>query len=331
MIRLRILNKPKSIKLKCSFKFPDISKGILQQKEVIPTKETQEIVASAGYTALSKVIVDKIPDEYIIPSGDIEINQNGDYDVTDKKNAIVNIPEQKLGTKLITENGIYKAVDDDLDGYSEVEVSTSGVDINDYYNLNVNSLNFTDVRLFIIKAPPFNIETNVRNMSSLFYKYYLLKTISYMDTSNITNMASMFYGCNRLENIPQLDTGNVTDMASMFGICSALETVPQLNANKVNSLRYMFYQCRKLTNFGGLLNLGQAYLTSQSANYNQYQLDLSTSAILTRDSLINVVNGLYDIATKGVATQQLILGSTNITKLTAEEIAIATNKGWSVS
>jgi len=46
---------------------------------------------------------------------------------------------------------------------------------------------------------------------------------------------------------------------------------------------------------------------------------------------MNVINNLYDIATKGCNTQQLVLGSTNIAKLTAEEIAIATNKGWTVS
>ena len=40
----------------------------------------------------------------------------------------------------------------------------------------------------------------------------------------------------------------------------------------------------------------------------------------------------YDVANGGTLyTQQLVLGSTNMAKLTAEEIAIATNKGWTVS
>ena len=46
---------------------------------------------------------------------------------------------------------------------------------------------------------------------------------------------------------------------------------------------------------------------------------------------MNIINGLYDIATKGCNTQSLTIGSTNVAKLTAEEIAIATNKGWTVS
>ena len=103
-----------------------------QEKSVTPTKEIQEITPDEKYNGLSKVIVDKIPDEYIIPSGEINISQNGTYDVTDKETAIVNVPEKKLGNKIIIKNGTYKAIDDNLDGYSQVEVETSGVDLNDY-------------------------------------------------------------------------------------------------------------------------------------------------------------------------------------------------------
>ena len=46
---------------------------------------------------------------------------------------------------------------------------------------------------------------------------------------------------------------------------------------------------------------------------------------------MNVINNLYDIKAKGCKAQQLILGSTNISKLSAEEIAIATDKGFSIS
>ena len=108
-----------------------------QEKNVIPTKEKQEITPDEKYNGLSKVIVDKIPDEYIIPSGEINISQNGTYDVTDKTSAKVNVPEKQLGTKTITKNGTYNATDDNLDGYSKVEVETSGVDLNDYFKNSI--------------------------------------------------------------------------------------------------------------------------------------------------------------------------------------------------
>jgi len=93
----------------------------------------------------------------------------------------------------------------------------------------------------------------------------------------------------------------------------------------------IFYSCSALTTLGGFQNLGMAYDTSNSANYGSYKLDLSVCTKLTHDSLMNVINGLYDIKSKGCNPQQLILGSVNLAKLTAEEIAIATDKGWNVS
>ena len=133
MFKLKLINKPKMIKLKCGFSFPNIVLANLQEKEAIPTKEVQEIVADKTYDGLSKVTVQSIPNEYIIPSGEIEFTQNGTYDVTDKASAKVNIKEKVLGTKTITSNGTYKAIDDNLDGYSEVIADVQiDIDIKQY-------------------------------------------------------------------------------------------------------------------------------------------------------------------------------------------------------
>ena len=133
MFKLKLINKPKMIKLKCGFSFPNIVLANLQEKEVIPTKEVQEIVADKTYDGLSKVTVQSIPNEYIVPSGEIEFTQNGTYDVTDKASAKVNIKEKVLGTKTITSNGTYKAIDDNLDGYSEVIADVQiNIDIKQY-------------------------------------------------------------------------------------------------------------------------------------------------------------------------------------------------------
>lgn len=116
-------------------------------------------------------------------------------------------------------------------------------------------------------------------------------------------------------------------MSHIFFQCKNLTTIPQLDTSKMTDIDYAFIGCSSLVNFGGLLNIGQAYLTTASANYSKYKYDLSSCTNLTHDSLMNVINNLYDIATAGVQSQQLVLGSKNIAKLTAEEIAIATEKG----
>lgn len=292
---------------------------ITQEKEITPTRTVQEIIPDIGYTGLSKVTV---------------------------KGYTPNV-----ATKTITKNGTYKASDDDLDGYSEVEVETSGVDINDYYLTsggyetiggyikkipqldtssvtNMNSM-FNGCRN-LISIPQLNT-SNVTNTSNMFNGCKLITTIPLMDTSNVTYMAYMFASCNNLISIPLMDTSKVTGMNSMFYSCGNLISIPQLNLSKVTNVWQMFLYCSALTTLGGFQNLGMAYDTSKSANYSYYKLDLSTSPKLTHDSLMNVINNLYNIKSKGCNPQSLVLGSTNISKLSAEEVAIGTERGWNIS
>ena len=175
-------------------------------------------------------------------------------------------------------------------------------------------------------------ETDIRNM---FYYCYSLKTIPLLDTSKVTNMNSMFRSCYSLTAIPQLDTSEVTNMSYFAANCLALKEVPQLKANNIIKVETPFYYSDAIINFGGFLNLGQAYLTTQSANYSDYTLDISTSTALTEQSLINTLTNVYDIKTKGCNTQSIVLGKTNLAKLTSEEgqaaLTQATTYGWSVS
>lgn len=182
-----------------------------------------------------------------------------------------------------------------------------------------------------LKIVPSYNTNKITDFRMMFCGCSSLTEVPCFDMSSATHIGSMFNGCSKLVSCPQFQTNLVVDMSSMFGHCPLLTDIPELDASSCANVSSMFTGCYALTNFGGLKNLGQAYLTSRSANYSSYKLDLSYSTNLTHDSLMNVINNLYDIATAGCNTQQLVLGSTNKAKLTSEEIAIATNKGWTVS
>lgn len=172
--------------------------------------------------------------------------------------------------------------------------------------------------------------SNATNLDAMFTSCTNLESIALLDTSNVTSMGATFMDT-ALTTIPQFDTSNVTNMSSMLSSCLSLRTVPELNAQKISNIKNVFKWSSGIINFGGFKNLGQAYSTNAASSTSEYTLDISESKNLTHESLMNVINNLYDIATKGVQTQKLVLGTTNLAKLTAEEIAIATEKGWTVS
>lgn len=97
----------------------------LQDKIIEPTKSVQEVMADDNFDGMKKVTISAIPDEFIIPTDNIAITENGTYNVKDYETATVQvpIPEPNLGTKEVTANGEYSASEDNLDGYSKVSVN----------------------------------------------------------------------------------------------------------------------------------------------------------------------------------------------------------------
>lgn len=116
--------------------------------------------------------------------------------------------------------------------------------------------------------------------------------------------------------IPQIfDFSDLTDMSYMFSRCSYLTTIPEMDVSKVDLMDSMCRSCSSLTDLGGFIGL-------------KCDLDLSSSSNLTHESLMNVINKAADVTTSPAT---LRLGRTNLAKLSDEEKAIATGKGWTLA
>ena len=159
----------------------------------------------------------------------------------------------------------------------------------------------------------------VTNMQNMFQYCNSLQTLdlSGLNTEKVTNMSYMFYCCNSLQtlDLSGLNTAAVTNMQNMFQYCNSLQTLDLsgLNTEKVTNMQNMFSYCWNLENF--------------TAPIFRISVAFGFATKLTHDSLMSIINNLATVTT----TQTLTIGATNIAKLTTDEIAIATGKGWTVA
>ena len=215
-----------------------------------------------------------------------------------------------------------------------------------------------------LKTIPLLDTSSVTDMSSMFSGCPQLKTIPAINTSSATNMASMFQSCSALEEIPLLDTSSATTVASMFASCSSLRTIPALDISSATNTSLMFsgcysldyiplldtskainmnnmfanvysiqvlpaLDCSKVTtanNFTNFITNSHA-LVKMNATGMKYAFNLSTAIFMTREEIVNVLNNLGRVT----SSTTLTLGSTNLAKLSAEDKAIATSKGWTLA
>lgn len=146
--------------------------------------------------------------------------------------------------------------------------------------------------------------------------------VSNFNTSKVTSMYAMFSGSQSLTrlDISNFDTSNVQNFMFVFNrwdnVCEELN-ISGLNLTKVTSIEGAF----KITNFKVIRCDGL-----RLPNIDMSNIGLNSSTSLTVDSIVGLLNALPQ-SDKGYSFQ---IGSDNIAKLSDEQKAIATNKGWTL-
>ena len=167
----------------------------------------------------------------------------------------------------------------------------------------------------------------VSDFSNMFANNFKLKELPDIDITRSKSIQGMCNLCRGLERVGILDTSNCRDVDDCFRYCVSLKSLPLLDFTKVTSASLFLNNTTQsgsvmaITDLGGFKNLKIDF--TGSLNY---------CPNLTTESLMNVINNLYDFPSNNSSiTRKLQLGEVNLNKLTEEQKSIAVKKGWILS
>lgn len=135
-------------------------------------------------------------------------------------------------------------------------------------------------------------------------------------TANSSSQSCFAY-CGITDTLVDITFSKGCDVQYFFQQCTSLKTVRKITCDKTSKLTSLFYNCSALTNVTFEGEIG-------------YGFRVSYSSAITHDSLMSIINHLYDYSSEG-GTYTMTFGATNLAKLTDAEKAIATQKGWTLA
>lgn len=176
-------------------------------------------------------------------------------------------------------------------------------------------------------VPPFDT-SRTTDFSEFFQSCQSLIYAPLLDTSKGTNFFNMFDYCASLRSIPQYDTSNAEDVRQMFQLCTMVKSIPKLNFSKVKQANALLSRCDSLEYLGGFEGM-------------KSDIDMHHSKVLTRESIINVIDNVYDWQSNpdnlnyrdwgsGYTVHYLTIYVRLKDILSDDDIARATNKGWTI-
>lgn len=171
-------------------------------------------------------------------------------------------------------------------------------------------------RAYIVKLPDYSAAL----VTNMFYTNDHIEEVDMSDWNidSSTSLGGLFYNTRRLKKVKfgTHHTSSVTTIQNMLNgaICLNHIDISGLDLSGVTTTTSAFYGLPNLTDIDGWTPIKVSYGFTHS-NY------------LTHDSLMKVINSLPTVQT----SQTLTIGSTNLARLSSDEIAVATGKGWTVA
>ena len=161
--------------------------------------------------------------------------------------------------------------------------------------------------------------SNIIGLEALFKANYNCPTNFEFGVNH--NWNGMFINCIGLTSLDfdmiSKYVGICTDLSDFLNGCTNIENadLSSWDVSNCSSLTNFVNNCSKLNSFYAPKNIKVSF-----SNFTK-------STLLTSEHLMSIINNLVT----SEDTRTLTLGSANLAKLNDEQIAIATNKGWTVS
>jgi hypothetical protein len=198
-----------------------------------------------------------------------------------------------------------------------------------FNNLDIANINFNTSQQYLLNANrmfsgvegKFPIIDTINNCDcDYMYAYTNLENVTGLKYTNCS-VLGMFSGCHLLNKLDIDITGSIEYYGSGYWVemtfienCVVLNELSQLDVQRFHVKSFDLRSNVALEHFGGL----------KGATEN---IDISTCVLLTRDSLVNIINSL---GTPG-SVRYLYLNEAHFAKLTDEDLAIASRKGWIIT
>jgi len=175
------------------------------------------------------------------------------------------------------------------------------------------------------------------NFSSMYNSCPAAQTFPTHNTAAGTNFSSMYSNCSAARAFPPIDTSLGTIFEFMYQNCTTVQIFPSLNTAAGTNFLFMYSNCPAAQTFPTLnTSLGTTFssmyngcISGASVGITGSRFAISFASMkLSRQAIADIFTAL---GTASGAQTVTVTGNHGVPDLTAADLLIATNKGWTVA